>query len=358
MIEFLLEFEFETNLGNIYYLPTFINAKDFESAQDHAKIIESGLKEDYKLCSEFKIKELSDVSRSEFLKKYVQDRMTGKILSLNMEVWKFHELPTIPEINFREHIQIIRQETTSSNAEIARLISLNKLPVRQMLKSENPDLSDCLIIKIVDPENVQDNDLITICIRCENQEYLSVEMINEGIWKESDLKNYFYRVDPPHNNTGERHVHIAHKKHINSKNNQVSWNQNGTRHDKKSFNSKMKGIEKAKIIARKALNIGNEIILESRIFPKNIIVESLDYNLDRYYLTLNKLQAVTMYKNNSRNSSNFKGCSPLQLSCNLTGMCHAIGYYSYTNRCAQLIIRSAHSILVIAGTETHNQKRN
>ena len=39
-----------------------------------------------------------------------------------------------------------------------------------------------------------------------------------------------------------------------------------------------------------------------------------------------------MYKNNSRDSSKLKGCSPLQLSCNLTGKCHAIGYYSYTKR--------------------------
>jgi len=36
-----------------------------------------------------------------------------------------------------------------------------------------------------------------------------------------------------------------------------------------------------------------------------------------------------MYKNNSRHSSKIKGCSPLQLSCNLTGKCHAVGYYSY-----------------------------
>ncbi len=40
-----------------------------------------------------------------------------------------------------------------------------------------------------------------------------------------------------------------------------------------------------------------------------------------------------MYKNNSRLSSKFKGCSPLQLSCNLTRTKPAIGYYSYTNRC-------------------------
>jgi len=42
----------------------------------------------------------------------------------------------------------------------------------------------------------------------------------------------------------------------------------------------------------------------------------------------------TMYKNNSRGSSKFKGCSPLQLSYILTGKYHAVGYYSYTNRCA------------------------
>lgn len=39
-----------------------------------------------------------------------------------------------------------------------------------------------------------------------------------------------------------------------------------------------------------------------------------------------------MYKNNSRGSSKFKGCSPLQLSCKLTGKCHAVSYYSYTIR--------------------------
>jgi hypothetical protein len=42
-----------------------------------------------------------------------------------------------------------------------------------------------------------------------------------------------------------------------------------------------------------------------------------------------------MYIKNRRNRSKFNGCSPLQLSCNLTGMKPAIGYYSYTNRWQQ-----------------------
>lgn len=42
-----------------------------------------------------------------------------------------------------------------------------------------------------------------------------------------------------------------------------------------------------------------------------------------------------MYKNNSRDRSKIKGCSPLQLSCNLTGKLPAVGYYSYTSRYQQ-----------------------
>jgi hypothetical protein len=43
-----------------------------------------------------------------------------------------------------------------------------------------------------------------------------------------------------------------------------------------------------------------------------------------------------MYKNNSRDSSKYKSCSPLKLSCNLTEKYHVVGYYSYTNRYEQL----------------------
>ncbi|ACF13478.1 hypothetical protein Ctha_1013 [Chloroherpeton thalassium ATCC 35110] len=45
-----------------------------------------------------------------------------------------------------------------------------------------------------------------------------------------------------------------------------------------------------------------------------------------------KADPLTMYKNNGRLSSKFKGFNPLQLSCNLTGKYHAVGYYSYTKR--------------------------
>jgi len=44
---------------------------------------------------------------------------------------------------------------------------------------------------------------------------------------------------------------------------------------------------------------------------------------------MKELRLVTMYKNNSRDSSKFKDCSPLQLHCKLKVKYSAVGYYSY-----------------------------
>jgi hypothetical protein len=57
----------------------------------------------------------------------------------------------------------------------------------------------------------------------------------------------------------------------------------------------------------------------------------------KQFLEENNRLPVTMYKNNSRDSSNSKDCSPIQLSFNLIGMKTTVGFYSFTNRCASLI---------------------
>jgi hypothetical protein len=42
-----------------------------------------------------------------------------------------------------------------------------------------------------------------------------------------------------------------------------------------------------------------------------------------------------MYIQNRRNSSNFKGCSPLQLCNGMISLNPAIAYFAYTKRCVQ-----------------------
>lgn len=89
------------------------------------------------------------------------------------------------------------------------------------------------------------------------------DFLYEGQWRASGVSDLWVRVDPenpqiPH----QRHAHVAHKKHITSKNAQVSWNQDGTRRDLKTFDTNFKGIEKAKVVARTALGLPNSFLLE------------------------------------------------------------------------------------------------
>jgi hypothetical protein len=85
----------------------------------------------------------------------------------------------------------------------------------------------------------------------------------EGNWKEIDSV-WSARLDAadPKNHT-KCHVHIAKTKHRSSKSNQVSWNGDGSRHDKKTFDAKLAQSRKAQAIARKLLGLGESISLES-----------------------------------------------------------------------------------------------
>ncbi|MDD4965379.1 DUF6367 family protein [Halothiobacillus sp.] len=94
--------------------------------------------------------------------------------------------------------------------------------------------------------------------------YSALSQVQESIWIDSDYKGWKYRVDPENPSIPlKRHVHIAKSKHTNSKNMQASWNSDGTRHDKKTFNQSIGSIKRVREIARNILKIGTEITLES-----------------------------------------------------------------------------------------------
>jgi len=120
-------------------------------------------------------------------------------------------------------------------------------------------------------------------ILIEIPEYIfdNLDITTESYWQDSFHKNYKYRVDVATNHTQQKHVHIAKNKHINSKEQQASWNIDGSRHDKKSFNVALGSNKKVQDIAKKALNLNTTITLES--YEENEIAlehlrESIEYN--------------------------------------------------------------------------------
>jgi hypothetical protein len=103
-----------------------------------------------------------------------------------------------------------------------------------------------------------------------NEEKIStIALLNEGRWVETGDKDWLQRVDAANPSVKlQRHVHIARSKHINSKSMQASWNEDGTKHDSKSFNSNVGSLNIVQSIAKKALNLPASIELEESKIEK------------------------------------------------------------------------------------------
>ena len=94
--------------------------------------------------------------------------------------------------------------------------------------------------------------------------WVQTALLNEGRWVHSGKKDYMLRVDPQNPSIpAQRHVHIAHKKHVSAPNKQASWNVDGTRHDKHNFNAAMGSNAKVQQIARQALALPDDVQLET-----------------------------------------------------------------------------------------------
>ena len=117
----------------------------------------------------------------------------------------------------------------------------------------------------MDSENMENSTEEEIYIIVQLPEYMIDEdaLLKEGKWVSSGEKNWMQRVDPENPSAKlQRHVHIARSKHINSKNMQASWNQNGSRHDRSSFNKKIGSLNVVRDIARRALKLDKDVMLE------------------------------------------------------------------------------------------------
>ncbi|TXM73727.1 hypothetical protein FV218_10965 [Methylobacterium sp. WL69] len=87
--------------------------------------------------------------------------------------------------------------------------------------------------------------------------------LNEGRWTRSDVKGIYQRIDPERSEMKQRrHVHLASKKHLSATTQQVSWNDDGSRHDRHKFNAKLGQRDDYRTAARLALGLDPGTVLE------------------------------------------------------------------------------------------------
>jgi hypothetical protein len=128
-----------------------------------------------------------------------------------------------------------------------------------------------------------DLDEISVLMPDEDISRLGLSIVQEGIWIDSGYKDWKYRVDPENPEIHQqRHIHIAKSRHLASKNMQVSWNADGTRHDNKSFNQTIANYERVRDIVKKVLKIDHNVTLENYrdSASKNIMTGDISYSSD------------------------------------------------------------------------------
>ncbi|GKS77368.1 hypothetical protein AVME950_20750 [Acidovorax sp. SUPP950] len=121
------------------------------------------------------------------------------------------------------------------------------------------------VVEILREPNVDaEPDEISVLVSIDALRRCGLQITLESIWMPSGNKDWMYRVDPADPRIPlKRHVHIAKKKHTAAKNMQASWNDDGTRHDKGSFNVSVGSTERVRDIARSVLGVPPSIVLES-----------------------------------------------------------------------------------------------
>lgn len=103
--------------------------------------------------------------------------------------------------------------------------------------------------------------------------------LKPGKWMRSGMNDYLYRVEVPQSRIQKWQIHIARAKYINTPASELSWKQDGTNHDRKTFNSNKNELETAIRVARGVLNLPLLYKLEphNKLISGRLALEEIGY---------------------------------------------------------------------------------
>ena len=150
MRNYLVEYEFKTNMSNRYWFPLFINAKNAKLAEISAKTVQTALEERYELIHRTEAKLVIEAINGEYLSEYIAKRLSVQMQFLDVNIWRFSELPSNPELNFNEHMKLIESVNKFTSRSIPTFISNNQFPVR-LYSHSLLEAEEFLLVNVVNP---------------------------------------------------------------------------------------------------------------------------------------------------------------------------------------------------------------
>jgi len=154
MQKYFLEIEFKTPMNNIYWLPIFIESDNLNESKETTQRIKTAFEEHYSIIRISEPKQYIIGLNSDFLDEYIQNRFSGKVELLELDVWKIKDIETSPDVNFNANIDLVdlEKKISESDMEIANTIARHQFPVSVIRQNQDsPEFKEFLLVNVVAP---------------------------------------------------------------------------------------------------------------------------------------------------------------------------------------------------------------
>lgn len=155
MNKYFIEFEFETNFNNKYWLPLFIEADNIEKAEEVYKRIKAGIQEQYSITNASFPKLYSENYNSEFIHDYINNNFRGDIKTLELNNWRFKDAMLNNNISFEKNLKLFSIDDMEDleNITVAETVSRHNFPVKIIKSNQDfKDIDEFLLINLVSPK--------------------------------------------------------------------------------------------------------------------------------------------------------------------------------------------------------------
>jgi hypothetical protein len=149
---FLIDFEFSTHDGRVYWMPVGIQARDLAAARDIADRLRHGLREKYEVAQWGPFLEGS--ANYELLLEFRRGRRIGKPEILVVNEYTFRTVPFDPVLTFDEHLELATidvGEVLPGEQAIVTSMRNRRLPVRLVRDGDIKGVGEILVINVIMP---------------------------------------------------------------------------------------------------------------------------------------------------------------------------------------------------------------
>lgn len=149
--KYFIEFEFETSVGNRYWLPIFICAESVNRAEEIVTNVETGLNSRWHVTRKTKMRTVIEGLNSSFIEDYIKEGIReGRLAILQVNYWELEALEPRRGLSFDQHIEIVDRSPESFSGKTLATSERLELPVSCIIESLE-SRQELLVIDVVKP---------------------------------------------------------------------------------------------------------------------------------------------------------------------------------------------------------------